>query len=168
MTEPFPLPPPPSPLPPCPFPNPQRLTRPPQMGSIHKIPHGVMHLSDRSRQVNVVKLDGSLSERVADSVAIEDPLEIRLGDTPLAVTMRTATEAKRRFLELLRTAEQRGEEVIITHRGEPKAVILSHDEYERLLETLEILSDRELLKKIRRGIAEASAGQTVSLDEAIE
>ncbi len=80
----------------------------------------------------------------------------------------TATEAKRRFLELLRTAQQRGEEVIITHRGEPKAVILSHDEYERLLETLEILSDRELLKKIRRGIAEASAGQTVSLDEAIE
>ena len=80
----------------------------------------------------------------------------------------TATEAKRRFLELVRTAEQRGEEVIITRRGEPKAVILSHDEYERLLETLEILSDRELLKKIRRGIAEASAGQTVSLDEAIE
>lgn len=80
----------------------------------------------------------------------------------------TATEAKRRFLELLRTAEQRGEEVIITRHGEPKAVILSHDEYERLLETLEILSDRELLKKIRRGIAEASTGQTVSLDEAIE
>ncbi len=48
-----------------------------------------MHLSDRSRQVNVVKLDGALAERVADSVAIEDPLEIRLGDTPLAVTMRT-------------------------------------------------------------------------------
>ena len=80
----------------------------------------------------------------------------------------SATEAKRRLLELLRNAEQRGEEVIITRRGEPTAVILPHDEYERLLETLEILSDRELLKKIRRGLAEASAGATVSVEEAFE
>ena len=80
----------------------------------------------------------------------------------------SATEAKRRLLELLRNAEQRGEEVIITRRGKPTAVILPHDEYERLLETLEILSDRELLKKIRRGLAEAGAGATVSLEEAFE
>ena len=80
----------------------------------------------------------------------------------------SATEAKRRLLELLRNAEQRGEEVIITRRGKPTAVILPHYEYERLVETLEILSDRELLKKIRRGLAEASAGATVSLEEAFE
>ena len=78
----------------------------------------------------------------------------------------TATEAKRRFLELLRNAERRGQEVTITHHGEPKAVILPHDEYERLLETLEILADQQLVKKIRRGLAEAAAGNTLSLDEA--
>ena len=78
----------------------------------------------------------------------------------------TATEAKRRFLELLRNAERRGQEVTITHHGEPTAVSLPHDEYERLLETLEILADQQLVKKIRRGLAEAAAGNTLSLDEA--
>ncbi len=78
----------------------------------------------------------------------------------------TATEAKRRFLELLRNAERRGEEVIVTHHGEPKAVILTHDEYERLLETLDILADSELVKKIRRGLADVEKGDTLSLDEA--
>ncbi len=77
-----------------------------------------------------------------------------------------ATEAKRRFLELLRNAERRGEEVTITRHGEPKAVILPHDEYQRLLETLEILSDGELVKKIRRGLADVEKGDTLSLDEA--
>lgn len=77
-----------------------------------------------------------------------------------------ATEAKRRFLELVRNAERRGEEVTITHHGEPKAVILPHDEYQRLLETIEILADGELVKKIRRGLADAAAGETLSLDEA--
>ncbi len=78
----------------------------------------------------------------------------------------SATEAKRRLLELLRNADERGEEVLITRRGEPTAVILPHDEYERLVETLEVLSDLELVKKIRRGLAEARSGATVSLEEA--
>lgn len=78
----------------------------------------------------------------------------------------TATEAKRRLLELLRNVQERGEELVITRRGEPAAVLLPHDEYERLIETLEILSDGELVRKIRRGLAEAKRGATVSLDEA--
>ncbi len=79
----------------------------------------------------------------------------------------SATEAKRRLLELLRSAEERGEQVVITRRGEPTAVLLPHDEYERLIETLEVLSDRELVKKIRRGLAEANTGATVSVEEAL-
>ncbi len=41
----------------------------------------------RMRHVTVVRRRGG--ERVIDHVATEDPLEIRLGGTPLAVTMRT-------------------------------------------------------------------------------
>ena len=82
------------------------------------------------------------------------------------VIILSATEAKRRFLELLRNAERRGDEVTITHHGEPKAVILPHDEYERLLETLDILAEGELVKKIRRGLADVEKGDTLSLDEA--
>lgn len=43
----------------------------------------------RTRDVTVLKRDGAAAEQVADLVATEDPLEIRLQDVPLAVVMRT-------------------------------------------------------------------------------
>ncbi|UCG86525.1 MAG: formate dehydrogenase accessory sulfurtransferase FdhD [Gemmatimonadota bacterium] len=46
-------------------------------------------MSIRSREVESTRYGGIGRERFVDWVAVEDPLEIRLGDTPLAVTMRT-------------------------------------------------------------------------------
>ena len=46
-------------------------------------------MNDRMREVHVVKSDGGGTEPVADHVAVEEPLEIRLRDTVLAVVMRT-------------------------------------------------------------------------------
>ncbi|MGD2134593.1 MAG: formate dehydrogenase accessory sulfurtransferase FdhD [Gemmatimonadales bacterium] len=43
----------------------------------------------RTHSVDVVKLDGPSEQRTGDLVAAEDPLEIRLGETALAVVMRT-------------------------------------------------------------------------------
>ncbi len=42
-----------------------------------------------SASVEVTRIGVGRSDRVDDLVAVEDPLEIRLGETPLAVTMRT-------------------------------------------------------------------------------
>jgi len=44
---------------------------------------------DKTHRVKVVRHDGSGIARTDDVVAAEDPLEIRLGDTPIAVVMRT-------------------------------------------------------------------------------
>jgi FdhD protein len=41
------------------------------------------------REVGVAKRDGRRNKRVSDRVAVEEPLEIRLRDTALAVVMRT-------------------------------------------------------------------------------
>lgn len=73
-------------------------------------------MSDRSREVTVVKLDGRAAERVADSVAVEDPLEIRLNDVPLAVTMRTPGDDDDLVLGFLLT----------------EGILLAPDEIERL------------------------------------
>jgi FdhD protein len=43
----------------------------------------------RTRPVRLVRHDGASTAEHTDAVAVEEPLEIRLGDTPLAVTMRT-------------------------------------------------------------------------------
>ena len=57
--------------------------------------HGTIHgpeetrLADRVRQTDTEKYDGTGRHRRADHVALEDPLEIRLRGTPLAVVMRT-------------------------------------------------------------------------------
>jgi len=46
-------------------------------------------VGDRSREFEVTKHGAGATERVRDAVAVEDPLEIRIGGVPIAVTMRT-------------------------------------------------------------------------------
>ena len=46
-------------------------------------------MNDHSRRVSVSRHDGQTVNRLSDLVATEEPLEIRIEGTPLAVTMRT-------------------------------------------------------------------------------
>lgn len=46
-------------------------------------------MPERSRRIDIVRQRGETTVRTDDTVAVEDPLEIRLGDVPLAVVMRT-------------------------------------------------------------------------------
>lgn len=50
---------------------------------------------------------------------------------------------------------------IVSKRGQPVAVILSMDDYESMIETLNEVSDRENLKRLKKGMEEAKKGQTV-------
>ena len=60
------------------------------------------------------------------------------------------SEVKRRFRELVSGIAEREEEVVITRNGKPAAVLVNYDEYERLKDSLEVLSDPDLMKQIRR------------------
>jgi PHD/YefM family antitoxin component YafN of YafNO toxin-antitoxin module len=51
------------------------------------------------------------------------------------------------------------ESFAITQRGKIEGVLLNIEEYESLIETLEILSDRELVKRIERGLKDTKAGR---------
>ena len=79
----------------------------------------------------------------------------------------TATEARKKFYEVIETAKHPGFPVIITHNGLPKVVVLSFEEFEGWQETMEIMSDPSLDKDIRAGIKELKSGKrskgTVSL-----
>lgn len=76
------------------------------------------------------------------------------------------THAKTHLTRLLSEVEQLGEKIVITRSGRPAGVLLSVDEYEGLLETLEILADDELARAVREGVREAEEGSTVSDEEA--
>ena len=51
---------------------------------------------------------------------------------------------------------------VITKRGKPVVVMLNIEDYESLMETLDILADKEALRRIRRGEEEIRKGKTRS------
>ncbi len=61
-------------------------------------------------------------------------------------------EAKARLSELVAGLEKADDEVTITKNGRAAAVLVSHDEFERWRETLDILSDDEMRGEVRKGI----------------
>ena len=61
------------------------------------------------------------------------------------------TEAKQRFLELARRGQELGESFVILKDSEPVSALIPFDEYESILETLDILEDDpDILKKLKR------------------
>src|SRR5438105_628928 len=59
------------------------------------------------------------------------------------------SEVKARLPELVSGVEGREEEIVVTRKGKPAAVLVNHAEYERLKETVDVLSDRDLMRQIR-------------------
>lgn len=54
---------------------------------------------------------------------------------------------------------------IITKRGKPVALMMSIEDYEGLIETLDILSDKKLMKRIKAAESDIEKGDLTALDE---
>jgi len=63
------------------------------------------------------------------------------------------SEVKTRLPELVAGVQEREEEVVVTKNGRPAAILINVDEYIRLKETLDVLSDPALMKQIGRSQA---------------
>ena len=76
------------------------------------------------------------------------------------------SDVKARLPELVTGVAERDEEIVVTRNGKPAAVLVSYDEYERLKETLDVLSDENLMKQIRASERYfARGGKGLSLEE---
>jgi antitoxin YefM len=77
------------------------------------------------------------------------------------------TDARSKLMALSDDLARHPEEgaVTITRRGRPVLAVLSWELYENLVETLEILSDKELMKSLRKSIRQAQKGKLTSLKE---
>jgi len=60
------------------------------------------------------------------------------------------SEVKTRLPELVSGVAEREEEIVVTRNGRPAAVLVNYDEYERLKDTLDVLSDPVLMKQIAK------------------
>ncbi|MFH0795582.1 MAG: type II toxin-antitoxin system Phd/YefM family antitoxin [Candidatus Omnitrophota bacterium] len=79
-----------------------------------------------------------------------------------------ATEARNNFFGLLEKVKRSPFPINITVKGVPEAVIMSKEEFDGWIATLETLSDPELMKSIREGDEDIKAGRYCDLDEIIE
>jgi len=66
----------------------------------------------------------------------------------------TATSARKKFFTFLNLDEKPGQHIAVTHEGIPKLILMSFDEYEGWMETLEIMADPQLMKSLVQARAE--------------
>jgi prevent-host-death family protein len=68
------------------------------------------------------------------------------------------SEVKARLPELVTGVEEREEEIVVTRKGKPAAVLVNYGEYERMKDTLEVLGDADLMGQVRRSRRFYTAG----------
>lgn len=72
---------------------------------------------------------------------------------------------KARFSEIVDRVAREHDRVVVTRNGTPAAVLVSPEDLEGLEETLAIMSDPDLMARIRQGRAQAERGEVFTLEE---
>jgi len=73
------------------------------------------------------------------------------------------TEARNRLSEIVDEVTATGSELVITRHGRPAAVVMGYEDYESLIETLNVLSDAETMRALAEAEDDLSAGNLVDL-----
>ena len=77
------------------------------------------------------------------------------------------TEARNKFMKLPDQAAK-DQILAVIRRNKEVMAVMSWELYEGLLETIEVLSDPELIKHLRAALDDVKAGRTHSLTDAYE
>ncbi len=75
------------------------------------------------------------------------------------MTTQSLASVKAHFSQVIDDVAGTHERVTVTKNGSPVAVILAVEDYESLMETLEILSDRQAVGDIREAAQQMAQGQ---------
>lgn len=78
------------------------------------------------------------------------------------------TEVREKLTELVDEVNNKFEQIEITKNGKPRAILMSADEFDSWKETLEILSDKELMMDIRAAEKEFKEGKTIPWEKVKE
>ena len=72
---------------------------------------------------------------------------------------------KREFLRLIKQVEEESSPIVITRDGRAAGVLMSVEEYEGILETMELLKDPNFLDRLKEAEGDLKAGRVHSFDE---
>lgn len=81
-------------------------------------------------------------------------------------TILPVTTVKKELLEIVKRIQEMDETIAITKNGSPVGILMPFDRYEGLLETIEILSDPEILKVLKKSKQDFRNRKTISHKEA--
>ena len=76
------------------------------------------------------------------------------------------TQAKAKLLDMVRQIHDTNDTIAITKNGVPKAVLLSMEKFEGILETIDILADPETMRQLRGSAKDIKEGRLIDIDEA--
>jgi len=77
----------------------------------------------------------------------------------------TLKELRPRLPKIVDEIDSRMDRFIVTKRGKPLVLMMSIDDYESLLETLSVLSDPALVKRIKAAEKDVKKGRVKALDK---
>lgn len=77
----------------------------------------------------------------------------------------TASEARTNLYDILEEVGKKLRRFIITHHGKPQAVVMPIEDIESWEETLDILSNKKLMRDIRQAEKDYRAGKFYTLEE---
>ncbi|MBX3195753.1 MAG: type II toxin-antitoxin system Phd/YefM family antitoxin [Schumannella sp.] len=83
------------------------------------------------------------------------------------MTTLPVADARASFSRIVDSASTTHERFEITRNGARVAVLLGADDYDGLMETLEILSDPELMAQLREAEADRAAGRVYPLEDIV-
>jgi prevent-host-death family protein len=80
------------------------------------------------------------------------------------VSTESLTEVRNRLPQIIDEVVSTGSEKIVSRHGRQVAVILSFDEYESIIETLNVLSDPATMEALAEADAAIAAGELVDFE----
>ena len=75
------------------------------------------------------------------------------------------TKVKRELLDILKAMEEEYTTIMVTRNGKPVGVMMTLDRYESLLETIEILSDKKILRTLKASQKDFKSGKVYTHKE---
>jgi len=75
------------------------------------------------------------------------------------------TKVKRNLLNIIKRMEEEETTIAVTKNGEPVTVMMPLSRYEALLETIDILSDKQILRSLKKSKIDFDSKRVFSHDE---
>ena len=80
----------------------------------------------------------------------------------------TVSDARTNLYDMMEEVRKYLRRFVITHHGKPQAVLMPVEDLESWEETLDIMSNKKLMKDLRQAEKERKAGKTYPLEEVLK